>query len=71
MTYAAATRAETTHDSSTRERQIAKVAATTFTSAYARGPCTAVVQSGSQSASDSGASAGPEITSPVGLKRDP
>ena len=27
--------------------------------------------SASQSASDSGASAGPEITSPVGLKRDP
>ena len=30
-----------------------------------------VVQSWSQSASGSGASAGPEITSPVGLKRDP
>ena len=36
-----------------------------------RGPCIGVVQRRSQPASGSGASAGPEITSPVGLKRDP
>ena len=44
---------------------------TAFTSAYVREPCNGVVQSWSQSAFGSGASAGPEITSPVGLKRDP
>ena len=55
-----------------RERQIAKIPPTTaFTSAYVRGASTAMVQGCSQSASGSGASAGPEMTSPLGLKRDP
>lgn len=44
---------------------------TAFTSASARTSSTAMTPFRSQSASGNGASAGPEITSPVGLKRDP
>src|SRR5438105_2851494 len=44
---------------------------TALTSAYVRDLCTAITRTLRYSTFESGASAGPAITSPVGLNRDP